>query len=356
MRFAGLALLCAPLFAQPRAFTAADYSRAEKFMTYNTASMVYRSGIRPNWLTEERFWYRVSTPAGAEFIIVDPAKGTRAPAFDHAKLAIALTAAANQKYEANALPFNEIDLSADSQTVMFNAAGRHWKCDVKGTSCESDGTATAAGRGGRGGRGGGRGGRAESLSPDGKRAVFIRDWNLWIRDANGGNERQLTKDGIKDFGYATDNAGWTTSDRPIVKWSPDSKKVATYQQDQRGVGEMYLVNTQVGHPTLKAWKYPLPGDETVTMIQRVVIDADSGSVVWFEMPPDQHRSSLCDDLACRGDWEDVQWSADGAHVAFVSTSRDHKKEQLRIADAATGAIREVLFLVKIGRASCRERV
>jgi dipeptidyl-peptidase 4 len=347
MRLALLVALAAPLFAQPRALTADDYARAEKFMGYNTTPLIYRNAVRPNWLADERFWYRVTTPAGSEFIVVDPAKGTRAPAFDHAKLAVALTAVANQKYEANALPFTEIELSPDLQTVSFNANARHWKCASSGASCESDGVATGGrGGGGRGGRGGGRGGfggRAESLSPDGKRAVFIRDWNLWVRDANGSNERQLTKDGVKDFGYATDNAGWTNSDRPIVKWSPDGKKVATYQQDQRGVGEMYLVNTTVGHPTLRAWKYPLPGDETVTMIQRVVVDVDAGTVTRFQMPPDQHRSSLCDDIQCRGgDWEDVQWSTDGAHIAFVSTSRDHKQENLRIAETATGAVRDVL--------------
>ena len=62
------------------------------------------------------------------------------------------------------------------------------------------------------------------------------------------------------------------------------------------------------------------------------------------MPPDQHRSTLCDDMSCRGGsgWDDVQWSADGTHLAFVSTSRDHKQEWLRIADAATGDVRDVM--------------
>ena len=181
------------------------------------------------------------------------------------------------------------------------------------------------------------------ISPDKKRAAFIRDYNLWVRDVATGKETQLTKDGVKDFGYATDNAGWTHSDRPIVRWSPDSKKIATFQQDQRGVGEMYLVETRVGHPELQAWKYPLPGDPVVTTIQRVIIDVDDPHVVRLQMPPDQHRSTLCDDVACRGgEWEDVQWSADHAQVAFVSTSRDHKREQLRIADAATGEVRDVL--------------
>ena len=184
-----------------------------------------------------------------------------------------------------------------------------------------------------------------NLSPDGTRAAFIRDWNLWMRDVATGRETPLTRDGVKDFGYATDNAGWISSDRAILVWSPDSKKIATFQQDQRNVGEMYLVGTKTGHPELRAWKYPLPGDSVVPMIHRVIIDAsgDTPKTIRLQMPPDQHRSTLCDHVACRGsDWTDVEWYPDGSHLAFVSTSRDHKHEVLRIADVATGVVRDVL--------------
>ncbi len=331
---------------QERAFTPADYARAEKFMSYNTTPLVYRSGVRPNWLPDERLWYRVTTPEGSEFVLADPVRGTRQPAFDHARLAAALSQAAGTKYEAGRLPFTEIEFPAEGQ-VEFNAAGKRFRCDVAGSQCSAVGNATATGgrgaMGGRGGRGGGAGGRSESLSPDRKKATFIRDFNLWVRDVANGKETQLTKDGIKDFGYATDNAGWTASERPIVLWSPDSKKLATFQQDQRKTGEMYLVDTRDGHPNLRAWKYPLPGDENVTMIERVVIDVDDPNVVRLKTAPDQHRSTLCDDVACRaGEWSDVQWAPDGSKLAFVSTSRDHKKEVLRIADAATGEVRDVL--------------
>jgi dipeptidyl-peptidase-4 len=148
---------------------------------------------------------------------------------------------------------------------------------------------------------------------------------------------------VKDNSYALDNAGWVKSDRPILVWSPDSKKIATFQQDQRNVGEMYLVETKVGHPVLHAWKYPLPGDETVAMIRRVIIDVEAPRVIALQMPPDQHRSTLCDHVACRGsDWADVEWSPDSSQLAFVSTSRDHKQETLRVAGAADGAVRDVM--------------
>ena len=314
-------------------------------MNYNTTPLVFRSSVQATWLPDERMWYRVVTAEGSEFILVDPTRGTREPAFDHARLAAALSKAAGSPYDGAHLP-QSLALSPDAQSISVTAGSNRWKCDRQGNACAADSSPAAdapaggrgGGRGGRGGRGGAAGGGAQS--PDGKSTVVIRDNNLWVRDA-GGKETQLTTDGIKDFGYATDNAGWTSSERPIVLWSPDSKKIATFQQDQRGVGEMYLVSTTVGHPTLRTWKYPLPGDPVVTTIQRVIVDVAAGKVIRLQMPPDQHRSTLCDDITCSGSL-DMQWNADGTQLAFVSTSRDHKEEHLQIADAATGAVHEVL--------------
>jgi hypothetical protein len=166
--------------------------------------------------------------------------------------------------------------------------------------------------------------------------------------SSSGKETQLTTDGVKDFSYALDNAGWEKSDRPILLWSPDSRKIASFQQDQRNVGDMYLVETKVGHPTLQSWKYPLPGDDSIATIQRVVIDVETQKVVRLQMPPDPHRSTLCDDVACgspfeeAGNWTDVEWSPDSAQLFFVSTSRDHKQETLRAADPASGAVHDVM--------------
>lgn len=183
-----------------------------------------------------------------------------------------------------------------------------------------------------------------SISPDGKKAVFIKDFNLWMREIPGGEETQLTVDGIKDFGYATNNAGWTISDQPVLLWSPQSDRIATFQHDGRGVGEMYLVSTKVGHPELQEWKYPMAGDSVVFMIHRVIINLkDTPEVVRFKMEPDVQRSSITDHIAGRsGNLLDVEWSKDGKEFAFVSSSRDHKNAHLQMADPETGDIRSVL--------------
>jgi dipeptidyl aminopeptidase/acylaminoacyl peptidase len=59
------------------------------------------------------------------------------------------------------------------------------------------------------------------------------------------------------------------------------------------------------------------------------------------MPADQHRFTCSDDIVCDEGWEDVQWAKDGKTLAFVSTDRGHKSATLRVADAATGKVRDV---------------
>src|ERR1043166_6383056 len=84
--------------AQQRTLTSADYARAEKFMPYNTTPLVFHSGVRPTWLADDRFWYRNTTAEGAEFVLVDAARATRVPAFDHARLPAALSTAAGTNF------------------------------------------------------------------------------------------------------------------------------------------------------------------------------------------------------------------------------------------------------------------
>lgn len=281
----------AQLPAQSRVLTTADYARAEKMLLPSTSQLVTGALAQGSWLPDGRFTYRAREANGSDPLWVVDAKG-----------------------------------------VKTNCAA---------TPTPASCPAAPAAPQGFGGR---RGGAPESMSPDGTKAVFIRNWNLWVRDVASGKETPLTQDGVKDYGYATDNAGWTHSERPIVLWSPDSKKVATFQQDQRKVGDMFLVRTRVGHPELAAWKYPLPGDSVVTMIERVVVDMSGPTpkLVRFKMAPDQHRSSVCDHIACGGKLADAEWYPDGSKVAFLSNSRDHKIATLRVADANTGDVRDVL--------------
>lgn len=341
MRFVTLALLlvAAPLAAQhPRKLTAEDYARAERFLGAATVPLVSGTGVQPTWLPDGRFWYRTTVPGGSAFMIVDPRRGTREAVFDHTRLAAALAAASGGGVEGHELPFRTFELARDGRSMTVLVQNRRWTCDLQRYACApADTAAPPAVRAAP---------RNSSMSPDGRHAVFIRDHNLWARVLATGEEVPLTTDGVKDFGYATDNAGWTHSDRPVGTWSPDSRQYATFQHDGRGVPDMHLVTTTVGAPTLKSWKYPMPGDSVIFRISRVIISEGPGGrprMVRLQMPPDMHRSTVSDHVACSGGTIcDVQWYPDGSHLAFISSSRDHRKAWFRVADAETGEVRTVL--------------
>lgn len=321
----------ASLPAQQRTLTSADYDRAVKMLGQNVNSLVVGGTVNPTFLPDGTFWYRSTTSAGATFVLYDPAKKSGTPLFDHAKLAAALGAASGGSYTATALPFNNLELSTKRDSIAVTVNGKSYACALKTPVCAVSGNAATSPAGGRGGR------TLESISPDGSRAAFIRNYNLWVRDVASGQVTQLTTDGVKDFGYATDNAGWVHSDRAILKWSPDSKKIATQQQDDRKVGDFHLLRYKVGLPTLTTWKMPLPGDSVVSQIHRVVIDVPTKTVVRLKMAPDFHRGTIGDNITM----DDYQWSPEGSQLALASTSRDHKITTVRVANTTTGDVRDV---------------
>ena len=266
-----------------KTFTDTDYKHAAE-MLYNNVSKLINNDIRPEWLPDGKLWYRSMTENHVEYKLFNPADGK-------------IETASSSK-----------ELFAK---VSFNPEAA-------------------------------KGSPNEVLSPDGKYAAYIRDWNLWIKEISTGKEKALTSDGKENFGYATDNAGWKHSDRPVLMWSPDSRKIATFQQDQRHVSNMYLVRTKVGAPELHEWKYPHPGDTDIIRIYRVIIDIDKDpGIVRLKMSSDARRGTLCDDISCEGGFDDVAWSEDSRQLVFVSTSRDHKQENVRIADCETGEVKDI---------------
>src|SRR5262245_8288170 len=98
--------------AAQQVFTASDYDRASRFLAQGVNGMVAGGSVDANWLPDGRFWYRSTAGSNAEFILVDPARKTRAPAFDHTRIAAALSSASSQSYTAQQLPFQVIEFSS----------------------------------------------------------------------------------------------------------------------------------------------------------------------------------------------------------------------------------------------------
>jgi hypothetical protein len=95
---------------------------------------VYKDRITPHWFDgDARFWYRNDLPGGArEFVLVECGTGTRAPAFDHARLAAAISNVAGKMYAADHLPFGEIEFTRGVRAVRFRVGSTQYECDLTG--------------------------------------------------------------------------------------------------------------------------------------------------------------------------------------------------------------------------------
>jgi dipeptidyl aminopeptidase/acylaminoacyl peptidase len=303
------------------------YQQAERQLATATNKLVTKTVDYPQWLDGNVLLYRSHTADGEQFFKINSNNRKKSLAFDHTKLAVALAPITEQEINADDLPFSRVEFTGKNK-ISMSIKGKSYQCDIEHYLCKLSPQPLN---------------KNELVSPNGKLAVFIREHNLWLRDISNNTEKQLTTDGIENFGYATNNAGWVRGKKPVVKWSPDSKKLTTFKHDGRNVGDMGIVSTAVGHPKIDVWKYPLPGDKDIFKIHRVVIDVINATVIALDMPADDHRSTITDHVAGRdGSLLDIDWSSDSSHFAFVSSTRDHKTATLKIADATSGKVRTIM--------------
>jgi dipeptidyl aminopeptidase/acylaminoacyl peptidase len=317
---------------EPKQFTVAEYEAAAKHMDRELYSLVYNQVSRGKFVGENQVLYSTSNKNGTKFILVNASTKTKNDAFDHVKLAKALSKATSSEVEANDLPIYAVALSEDLKVLQFKSGGDDYSYSLEDNSLSKEEASSIS-----------PASRKEHVSPNGKLAAYIDNYNLWVRDLTTNKTTQLTFDGKEDYGYATNNAGWIKSDGAVLKWSPNSDKIATFQQDARGVGMMYLTSTNVGHPKLEAWKHPLPGDKIIFTIERVIIHLGAKpKTVRLKMDKDFQRGTTTDHIASWGnELLDTQWKEDGSQLAFVSVSRDHKIAHLQIADAYSGKVNSI---------------
>ena len=181
---------------------------------------MYKDRITPNWFQNNtRFWYRNDLKGDdREFVLVDAEQGIREPAFDHQKLADALSSATGTTYTANHLPFDAIEFTDAGTSVRFKVGDAIWQCDLSSYQCSKDANAkpdsikVAQPTFDRPPRGSNFEELTpetnadgtnlaydppfdhESQSPDHKMTALVKDYNLFIRQSDG-SEVPLTQDG-----------------------------------------------------------------------------------------------------------------------------------------------------------------
>jgi dipeptidyl-peptidase-4 len=312
------------------------YARAEAVLRNHIGELVYGISIRAQWIGEfSRFWYEKRTPQGREWVLVDADNATSQPLFDVETLIKALDTRLADEPQASAdlqpierKKFQLPGLRVDENTGLlhFSHAGKNWVYDAGANTLAEENVPAY-----------------EFVeSPDGAWRAVVREGNLFLISTADQSEKQLTHDGSHESPYATTlvdpkimiaQGTQTPTVQPVLSWSPDSRRIATFRLSLEGARRLALVQSTPpdgAQPRVFEYVYTLPGDTETALASGLIFDVETGQRTDMQLAPDPV-------LYYFGPF--YTWSADSKAVFARMVERGYKKFELWRVDADSGEAR-----------------
>ena len=313
----------------------AAYRRATLLQHASTDinKIILNATLIPHWIGDtDLFWYRRQTKAGVEFRLVNANESTNQEAFDHQLLACALSEICQQDISPDNLPITQVEIILSPSQVCFSAFGQPYCFNNDTKQCAAIEPALNPLL------------RERLISPDGKKYAFSRDYNIWVKNLETGEESALTSDGEEHYSYANAPALWGASLHADLEaaWSPDSRMLFTLQVDNRKVKRTPILSyvPQDGEIRPYVTEFPCghPGDDHVEQLRLLAINVESGkqqTANYRHIPVNRSAFGLfTDGLA----W----WSKNSRCTYFIDTERCEKIVRVVEFDTYTGSCR-ILF-------------
>lgn len=311
----------------------ARYQRAQSLMQgMFSKRMAFNTTLIPHWIdSSEYFWYERELKIGKQFRLVDAIARSNEKAFNHEALANALANASGQTVDADDLPISKIEMSLSPLQLKFSAFGKRWIFSEQKKSCieimdyPSDWL----------------------ISPDGTKAAFARDHNLWVRDLANGEEKALTHDGEPFYCYASAPTAYGANITPPgleALWSPDSTLLLTLQLDTRSVNTVPMIKHVPQDGSLRPFvianrRIAFPGDEYVDEYRFLAVNVKTGK----QQDAQYHRCPVFRNAGGFFTYRHGWWSEDNRHAYFIDLERggDHVARLVEF-DSHTGVTRVII--------------
>ena len=349
-----------------------NYELAERFSPTKVRRVVPQTEVRPNWFkNSNKFWYSWKSIDGTNYYIVDPATGKQSELWSMAELAEKVTLATNYPFDAQHTPVENIELK-DDKYVLFDIApvkvmvenndyapkndkGEpltfHFKWDIATRSLEKIEEREA------------RIPEWANVSPDGRIAVYQKDYNLWYMSMEDVEklakdpkdttivEHQITTDATDATAYhwfedCIEQLKEGERYRVFLQWSPDSKHFATVRSNTEMLKDFWVINILKPRPELFTYKYQMPGEQSPDFTLEL-FDTEQFECRKVDMPKYKEQMLFIAPKSPKhkdGYERPVRmvWCGDNDKFYVIRQSRDLKRADLCVVDVASATAKDVV--------------
>ena len=309
----------------------ANYKLAERYKKHEIVGVSGNSmAIYPEFINDsDRFWYSFSDSNGKRYYYVDSAKKLKRLLFDNDELVAQISKETRKAYNSKDLSLQSIEFDKKERSFTFEFDGAKYRYTVKTGKVEKiDSLQPWSGR--------------ESwmkYSPDSLYILYCKNHNLYVMGnkdkGQDSTEVQLTFDAEKNFTFAKEMDDSDGEVETVAEWFKDSKKIYAVREDARKVKDLYLVNSlSQPRPTLKTYKYDMPGDKEISQSELLVIDVETKKITKFNIDRWQDQY-----------FEVLYVSKDSERIYFERTNRAYNEKELCVINVLTGEVKVLIHEV-----------
>lgn len=170
------------------------------------------------------------------------------------------------------------------------------------------------------------------LSPDGTKAAYVSEQNVYVEDLINGDVKAITTDGNRklingtfDWAYEEEFAC-----RDGFQWSPDSKQLSFWQVDARQIRDFYMINnTDSVYSKIIPVEYPTAG-QTPSPARIGVAEINSGKITWLALPGDPKQHYL----------PRMEWNS-ATEILVQQLNRKQNESKIFSCNPQTGAATQI---------------
>ena len=165
------------------------------------------------------------------------------------------------------------------------------------------------------------------ISPDGKKAAYVSQQNLYVEDLASGVIKAMTTDGTRKFINGTFDWAYEEelSCRDGFQWSPDSQHISYWNVDANKIRDFYMINnTDSVYSRIIPVEYPTIG-QSPSPAKIGVVDIETGKTKWLAIPGDPQQHYL----------PRMEWNS-ASEILVQQLNRKQNESRLYSCDPSSG--------------------